>query len=345
MKTKQWFLVALVMALMTAWSVEAFAEKKSKGRKSGRASSEEKDDGAMVEDDGKSIQGSTSQKPVTPGWGFQFGIGYRQDTQFYQGETYKVDEVNINPGLTIPVYAPYVQMSFDINMGILIGDMPSSFVFESFGLGGQYTFFNKHVVEQIRIVAATGLGMRFISQSYKDVFSMDIYHIRPYITGGPVFEIADFLQISMIPYFGIPLYFDTNSDNDPDFLTDVPNSPGSQGGPDSTSYSGAVAGIALGSPDASLPPNRRQSYFLDESPGGVDYGLPLVFHFPYGIRLGGEVYGTSWMWPEASSWNYGMPFVGFSSGPFGMTLGVVFPLDHRDVQEGWTLSIGAGASF
>ena len=142
--------------------------------------------------------------------------GYRQDTQYFQNETYETTEISLNPGLTIPVYAPYVQMNFDIQMGVLFGDMPQSFVFESFGLGAQYTFFNKHVVEQIRIVAATGLGMRFISQSYMDVFSMDVYHIRPYITSGPVFEVADFLAISILPYVGIPLYFDTNSDNDPD---------------------------------------------------------------------------------------------------------------------------------
>ena len=71
----------------------------------------------------------------------------------------------------------------------------------------------------------------------------------------------------------------------------------------------------------------------------------MTFHFPYGIRLGGEVYGTTWMWPEAASWNYVMPFAGFSAGPFGLTVGVAFPLDHRDVQEPFSLSISAGASF
>jgi hypothetical protein len=328
----------------------------------------EEDGGNAVDGDSLAqVQGGMRHPLPLPVWSFGLGFAYRTDDQtaIYEGLplgndvtrefSYSASEIDLMPRFSLAIVPDLVALYGDLQMGILFdSDMPDTFVIESFALGGQYTFYNDSP-----FVIAAGLGMRFLSQSYMDVFSMDVFHIRPYITGGPVFDF-DALAIAIVPYFGIPLFFDTNSRNDPSFFTkDVPTTPGSQGGPYMVSYAGSstfkassylkdtsLSGFTLADKnDPALPPNRRQSYFLDESPGGVDYGLPIIFNFDFGLFLVAEVYGTAWLWPDQDSWNYAGPTVGVHIGPATISATVMFALDHHDRQELWNLSIGAGFYF
>ncbi len=302
------------------------------------------------------IQGVTRQPPPMLGFSFGIAFSYRSDNQrlvFDDGstnETFEVNEFGIMPRFSFAPVPGKLAVFGDVQLGVLWGDADSSFVMESFAFGGQYTFLNA-----APFVAAAGVGMRFISQSYQDFFSMDIFHIRPYITGGPLIDMGA-LMLGIIPYIGLPLYFDTAGENDPDFVdADVRTTPGSQGGPNLVSYSRVSSALrattyanAAGEynkNDPALPPNRRQNYFLDESPGGIDYGLPVILDLPLGLFGILEVFGTAWLWPERDSWNYAGPTVGWAPGLFAVSLSWIFALDHKDIQEDWTFSVGFGLMF
>lgn len=326
-----------------------------------RARAEEDDSDEVDSDEVDSevfedIQGIRTQPLPMLDFSFGIGLSYRSDNQSLVfdetgvADTFEIHEFQFLPRFSFAPVPGKLAVFGDLQMGILWGDSDSSFVMESFAFGGQYTFLNSSP-----FVLAAGLGMRFISQSYQDFFSMDVFHLRPYLTGGPVIDIGA-LMLCIIPYVGLPLYFDTSDENDPDFIDGrVRTTPGSQGGPLLVSYSRVNSALRTATyinasgeydkNDPSLPPNRRQNYFLDESPGGIDYGLPVILDLPLGLFGIVEVFGTTWLWPERDSWNYAGPTVGWAPGFFAVSLSWIFALDHKDIQEDWSFSVGFAVMF
>ncbi len=229
---------------------------------------------------------------------FRFNVG----TLFISGQTQDVQIIELSPGATVGIL-PELSLDFDIEMDIITGDK-SGFTFASFGTGVNYTFYNVRPV-----ILTTGIHFRLINQSLENVAGADVFYMRPYLASG-----IEAWRFYFSPYLGVPIYIDTNNDN-----------------------------------DQTLFAKRKPDYFLDDDPFGLDYGIPISFLVYGGFYLTVEPSAVTWFQPDLETYIYVTPGVFYRMGMFQAGLGVrirVYPdTDNNLGEERWAIVINAGVSF
>jgi len=237
------------------------------------------------------------------------GLGY---TQLDDGIT-ALDIIGLGLAGSFEVIPYRLSIMADLSMNIVTGDR-SQFTFGHFGLGAQYTFYNDSP-----IVMAAGMNVRLLNTALNKVYSPDVFFMRPYYTLG-----IHVWRFSISPYVGVPIYADTNEDDDDDKY-----------------------------------PDRWPYYAMDKNPFGLDYGIPIALLLAGGFYLTVEPSGVSWLYPDTATYLFVTPGLLYKSGVFTMGLGIRFRVYPETVNtyglaadgsggtsnEFWSIVVSAGVSF
>ncbi len=301
-------------------SSKAKKSKKSGSPASGAMAARAKKNAKKKKDDtGKTVDESKYPEPfngqrIVPKWRFSLGV----DMAFYDDGTDAIQAYTFRPGGQFVILKKKLSLNFDMGLGILSGDAKTSFIIPDFNIGFLYALYNKKP-----IIIAAGLDLRFISQSLQDVFSMDVFHPRPFVTVGMAFIDRVFIT----PFFGIPIFIDTNSGNN-----------------------SSATKCANGTSNAASQkcyPQRIPDYSLDKNPFGIDYGIPVAFRVFGGVHLVAEPTGITLIYPEHQTAIFVTPGINYKTKRFQAGAGVQlrvwesYPTDERM----WQVVVKAGVTF
>ena len=325
----------------------ARADKSKKSKKTGSAERREEAEEAKEEDAGEDYTESITGPRLLPHSSFRFSLdqGVYEQGDHEQGYA-RVRDVQLNLGGSYAVLPGELSIGADIGMNIITGDK-SGFLFSSFGTNFIYTFYRKRP-----LLLSTGVGFSLMNQSFDDVFSPDIFHLRPFLGAG-----TGFWRLYFGPYVGFPIFIDINNDNDPGYLckrgiradTDprfidvLPKEDKEKSREEGELRDDNTL------KDGTCFPDRRFNYKYDRDPFGVDYGIPVSLRIVKTFFLVMEPSGMTWLYPDTATTFWLTPGLLYRAGFIVVGGGVRFRLWTSDSDEEdrtfWTPVIYTGVSF
>lgn len=248
-------------------------------------------------------------------FGFGFGIS-RYDMPAYHDRTEdntRIDIYRFDLAGSYAILPNKLSIGADLSMQIIAGDR-SDFAFGHFGLSSTYTFYN-----QAPVFVSAGLGLKLLNQSLSSTFSPDVFYMRPFIVAG-----VNVWRVYITPYLGIPVYIDTNNDNDL---------------PDTFCTRGA----------GHCYPERHPNYWQDDNPFGVDYGVPVAFGITNSFFLTVEPSGMTWLYPDHITTLWVTPGVMYRATPIILGAGVKFRVyttnENANEDDFWQVVFTASLVF